>query len=113
MEAAAARLGMELIKQYPAKEQAELKVKVKIPGSWFGGRLTTTTTTRLSPSPSPSPLQLLPALELQAHPRELAALLPSLPAEALVRCAVEMCRCAERKRSGLKIADSQALAGLQ
>ena len=40
MEAAAARLGMELIKQYPAKEQAELKVKVKIPGSWFGGSLT-------------------------------------------------------------------------
>ena len=40
MEAAAARLGMELIKQYPAKEQAELKVKVQIPGSWFGGSLT-------------------------------------------------------------------------
>ena len=40
MEAAAARLGMELIKQYPAKEQAELKVKVQMPGSWFGGQLT-------------------------------------------------------------------------
>jgi hypothetical protein len=40
MEAAAARLGVQLIKQYPAKEQAELKVKVQIPGSWFGGSLT-------------------------------------------------------------------------
>ena len=28
------------IKQYPAKEQAELKVKVQISGSWFGGSLT-------------------------------------------------------------------------
>ena len=40
MEAAAARLGVQLIKQYPAKEQAELKVKVQIPGSWFGWSLT-------------------------------------------------------------------------
>ena len=40
MEAAAARLGVQLIKQFPAKEQAELKVKVQIPGSWFGGSLT-------------------------------------------------------------------------
>ena len=40
MEAAAARLGVQLIKQYPAKEQAELKVKVQISGSWFGGSLT-------------------------------------------------------------------------
>ena len=30
MEAAAARLGVQLIKQYPAKEQAELKVKVQL-----------------------------------------------------------------------------------
>ena len=37
MQAAAARLGVELIKQYPAREQVELKVKVQIPGSWFGG----------------------------------------------------------------------------
>ena len=29
-----------MIKQYPAKEQAELSVKVNVPGSWFGGRLT-------------------------------------------------------------------------
>ena len=29
-----------LIKQYPAKEQAELKVRVNVPGSWFGGQLT-------------------------------------------------------------------------
>ena len=28
---------VEKIKQYPAKEQAELKVRVKIPGSWFTG----------------------------------------------------------------------------
>ena len=28
------------IKQYPAKEQAELRVVVKMPGSWFGGQLT-------------------------------------------------------------------------
>ena len=28
------------IKQYPAKEQAELRVLVKVPGSWFGGQLT-------------------------------------------------------------------------
>ena len=28
------------IKQYPAKEQAELGVVVKMPGSWFGGQLT-------------------------------------------------------------------------
>ena len=39
MEAAAARLGVQLIRQFPAKEQAELKVKVQIPGSWFGGSL--------------------------------------------------------------------------
>ena len=26
-----------LIKAYPAKEQAELKVKIKLPGSWFPG----------------------------------------------------------------------------
>ena len=25
------------IKQYPAKEQAELRVRIKIPGSWFPG----------------------------------------------------------------------------
>ena len=24
-------------KQYPAKEQAELKVRIKVPGSWFNG----------------------------------------------------------------------------
>ena len=30
MEAAAARLGVQLIRQFPAKEQAELKVKVQI-----------------------------------------------------------------------------------
>ena len=24
-------------KQYPAKEQSELKVRIKIPGSWFNG----------------------------------------------------------------------------
>lgn len=35
MEDAARRLGVALIKQYPAKEQADLKVRVKIPGSWF------------------------------------------------------------------------------
>ena len=27
----------ERIRQYPAKEQAELRVRVNIPGSWFGG----------------------------------------------------------------------------
>ena len=26
-----------LIKQHPAKEQSELKVRIKMPGSWFGG----------------------------------------------------------------------------
>ena len=26
-----------MIKQYPAKEQAELKVRIKVPGSWFPG----------------------------------------------------------------------------
>ena len=40
MQAAAARLGVEIIKQYPAREQVELKVKVQIPGSWFGGLTT-------------------------------------------------------------------------
>ena len=28
-----------MLAQYPAKEQAELSVKVKVPGSWFGGQL--------------------------------------------------------------------------
>lgn len=28
---------VDRIKQYPAKEQAELRVRVKIPGSWFPG----------------------------------------------------------------------------
>lgn len=28
-----------MIKQYPAKEQAELRVRVQVPGSWFGGLL--------------------------------------------------------------------------
>ena len=40
MEDAARRLGVELIKQYSAQEQAELKVRVQISGSWFGGQLT-------------------------------------------------------------------------
>ena len=31
---------VERIKQYPAKEQVELKVLVKVPGSWFPGNLT-------------------------------------------------------------------------
>ena len=31
---------VERIKQYPAKEQVELKVRVKVPGSWFPGNLT-------------------------------------------------------------------------
>ena len=31
---------MELIKQYGAQEQAELKVRAQISGSWFGGQLT-------------------------------------------------------------------------
>ena len=31
---------MELIRKYPAKEQAELKVRVQVPGTWFGGTLT-------------------------------------------------------------------------
>ena len=26
-----------LIKQHPAKEHSELKVRIKMPGSWFGG----------------------------------------------------------------------------
>ena len=30
---------VERIKQYPAKEQVELKVRVKFPGSWFPGNL--------------------------------------------------------------------------
>ena len=37
--AAARRSGLVMdsfmIKQYPAKEQAELKVRIKLPGSWF------------------------------------------------------------------------------
>ena len=40
MEEAARRLGVQLIKQYPAQEQAELKVRAQVPGSWFGGQLT-------------------------------------------------------------------------
>lgn len=40
MEEGARRLGIELIHQYPAKEQAELKVRITIPGAWFGGALT-------------------------------------------------------------------------
>ena len=41
MEEAARRLGVQLIKQYGAQEhQAELKVRVQISGSWFGGQLT-------------------------------------------------------------------------
>ena len=40
MEEGARRLGIELIKVYPAKEQEELKVRIEIPGSWFGGQLT-------------------------------------------------------------------------
>ena len=39
-EEAARRLGVELIKQYGAQEQAELKVRAQISGSWFGGQLT-------------------------------------------------------------------------
>ena len=31
---------VERIKQYPAKEQVEMKVRVKVPGSWFPGNLT-------------------------------------------------------------------------
>ena len=34
---ALAEVGCELIKQYGAKEQSELRVRVKIPGSWFEG----------------------------------------------------------------------------
>ena len=37
--ATARRSGLDMtsfvIKQYPAKEQAELKVRIKLPGSWF------------------------------------------------------------------------------
>ena len=33
--------GFEIIKQYPGEEQVRLKVVVEIPGSWFGGALTT------------------------------------------------------------------------
>ena len=40
MEEGARRLGIELINQYATREQAELKVRIKIPGSWFGGQLT-------------------------------------------------------------------------
>ena len=40
MQDAARRLGVELIKQYGWQEQADLKVRVQIPGSWFGGQLT-------------------------------------------------------------------------
>ena len=34
----AGRLAMDgyMIKQYPAKEQAELRVRIKVPGSWHG-----------------------------------------------------------------------------
>ena len=32
---ALAEVGYERIKQYDAKEQSELRVRVKIPGSWF------------------------------------------------------------------------------
>ena len=33
--------GVDIIKQYPGQEQVDLSVLVEIPGSWFGGALTT------------------------------------------------------------------------
>jgi hypothetical protein len=31
---------LDPVRQYPAQEQAELRVRVKVPGSWFSGLTT-------------------------------------------------------------------------